>query len=105
SWCGSGVVPRQELEIQAPWRLVGGTGGHATISALCNPGMGDGQHSEEITAMHHYNRTPDLKTTKPHLASTRSKLRQEDQRLAGEQAMRAYKSAEIEQERKTEKLR
>ena len=55
--------------------------------------------------MHHHNRTPHHETAKPRLASTRSKLRQEDQRLAGEQAMRAYKSAEIEQERKTEKLR
>ena len=54
--------------------------------------------------MHHHNRTHD-ETTKPHLASTRSKLRQEDQRLAGEQATRDYKATELEQERKTEKLR
>jgi hypothetical protein len=54
--------------------------------------------------MHHHNRTHD-ETTEPHLASTRSKLRQEDQRLAGEQATRDYKATEIEQERKTEKLR
>ncbi len=52
--------------------------------------------------MHHHNRTHD-ETTKPHLASPRSKLRHEDQRLAGEQATRDYKAAEIEQERKTEK--
>ncbi len=39
--------------------------------------------------MHHHNRTHD-ETTKPHLASTRSKLRQEDQRLAGEQATRSH---------------
>lgn len=55
--------------------------------------------------MHHHNRTPHHERTKPHLASTRSKLRQEGQRLTGEQAMRDYKAAEIEQERKTEKLR
>ena len=55
--------------------------------------------------MHHHNRTPHDETTKPHLASTRCKLRQEDQRLAGEQATRDYKAAEIERERKTEKLR
>ncbi len=54
--------------------------------------------------MHPHNRTHD-ETTKPHLASTRSKLGQEDQRLAGEQATRDYKATEIEQERKTEKLR
>jgi hypothetical protein len=55
--------------------------------------------------MRHNNRSSHDETTKPHLASTRSKLRQEDQRLAGEQAMRDYKSAEAEQQRKTEKLR
>jgi len=55
--------------------------------------------------MHHRNRTAHHEAAKPRLASTRSKLRQEDQRLAGELAMRAYKSAEIEQERKTDKLR
>ena len=44
-------------------------------------------------------------TTKPHLASSRSKFKQENQRLAGEQAMRDYKAAQIEQEGKTEKLR
>jgi hypothetical protein len=55
--------------------------------------------------MYHHNRVRDHGNTKPHLASTRSKLRQEDQRLAGEQAMRDYKAVEIEQQRKTEKLR
>ena len=55
--------------------------------------------------MHHRNRTPHDETTRLHLASSRSKFRQEDQRLAGEQSMRDYKAAEIEQERKTEKLR
>ena len=55
--------------------------------------------------MHHRNRTAHHEAAKPRLASTRSKLRQTDQRLAGELAMRAYKSAEIEQERKTEELR
>jgi len=64
-----------------------------------------GHHPKESTAMHQRNRTPQHAAVKPHLASTRSKLRQEDQRLASELAMRAYKSAEIEQERKTEKLR
>jgi hypothetical protein len=58
-----------------------------------------------ITSMHHRNRTPHDETTRLHLASSRSKFRQEDQRLAGEQAMRDYKAAEIEQERKIEKLR
>jgi hypothetical protein len=55
--------------------------------------------------MHPHNRTPDGETTKLHLAATRSKVRQQDQRLAGERAMRDYKAAEIEQERNTEKLR
>jgi hypothetical protein len=55
--------------------------------------------------MKHSNRTQHHQATRRHLASTRSKRRQEDQRLTGEQAMRAYKWAEIEQERKTEKLR
>ena len=48
---------------------------------------------------------PHHETAKPHLASSRSKFKQEDQRLAGEQAMRNYKAAQIEQEGKTEKLR
>jgi hypothetical protein len=55
--------------------------------------------------MHHHNRALHDETTKPRLASTRSKFRQRDQRLASEQAMRDYKAAEIEQERKTEELR
>jgi hypothetical protein len=55
--------------------------------------------------MHHRNRTPHHETAKPHLASSRTKFRQEDQRLSGEQAMRDYRAAQIEEERKTEKLR
>jgi hypothetical protein len=55
--------------------------------------------------MHHLNRTPHDETTRLHLASSRSKFGQEDQRLAGEQAMRDYKAALSEQECKTERLR
>ncbi len=43
--------------------------------------------------MHHRNRTPHDETTRLHLASSRSKFKREDQRLAGEQAMRDYKAA------------
>jgi hypothetical protein len=52
--------------------------------------------------MHHRNHH---ETTRAHLASSRSKFMQENQRLVGEQAMRHHKAAQIEEERKTERLR